>query len=211
MTQEIEKHPIPEGFFQTNTEVLIVGTFPPKKEYVSRGKDFFFYSSPKNQFWNRIDNIFPTNQTLKKTKTKNIFETFANNKKRKEKFAKQYNIGFLDFFTKVSRKKDSPDDIDLISVENIIENKKLLLLLKSSKKIKRICCTYKLAYESIKNSIKKISKNVNTIEDDTTANKERLEFIINRNKVEIVLLYPATRSSHKGALKDSQYKKYLFK
>ena len=64
MTQE-EIHPIKDGFVLEKTKVLIVGTFPPKVEYTEKGKDFFFYSSVKNQFWNRIDNIFPDQNCAK--------------------------------------------------------------------------------------------------------------------------------------------------
>ena len=210
MNKQIEIHPISSGFVQSNTEVLIIGTFPPKKEYVSKGENFFFYSSEKNQFWNRVDNIFPNEQGLKKTKSKNNKETLVSNKKRKEEFSKKYKIGFLDIFTKVSRKNDTANDIDLISIENIIENKKLLKLINSKSKIKRVCCTYKLAFEVLKISMNTISKNYKIINDESTANNEKIEAIINGKKIDIILLYPATRSSHKGELKDQQYKKFLF-
>ncbi len=62
-----ENHPISSGFIPESARVLIVGTFPPKKEYTEKKNGFFFYSSEKNQFWNRVDNI-KANAQLKKTK-----------------------------------------------------------------------------------------------------------------------------------------------
>jgi G:T/U-mismatch repair DNA glycosylase len=210
MSSETEIHPIANGFIPPSTRILIVGTFPPKMEYLLKGKDFFFYSSVRNQFWNRMDNIFPHMQGLKKTKQKNSHESLSSNKKRKEDFAIKYKLSFLDVFSKVRRKKDSPNDVDLIGVENIIENRKLINLLNSRKKIKRICCTYKLAYEVLKYSLAKSSIKFKIVHDSSSANKERIEIQIKRNKVQLVLLFPATRSSHKRELKDEQYKKYLF-
>ena len=148
-----ETHPIPEGYIPLNTKVLVIGTFPPKNEYISKGKDFFFYSSEKNHFWNRIDNIFFEKTGFKKTKNKNSNESHTSNKKRKEAFARENKLGFLDIFTKITRKKDSTNDEDIIPIENIIENKKLLNTINSNSELKRICCTYKLAFDTLKYSL----------------------------------------------------------
>jgi G:T/U-mismatch repair DNA glycosylase len=107
-----ENHPISSGFIPESARVLIVGTFPPKKEYTEKKSGFFFYSSEKNQFWNRVDNI-KTNTKIKKTKNKNSNESLIENKKRKEIFCIENKLGFIDVFSSIKRKVDSANDSDL--------------------------------------------------------------------------------------------------
>ena len=64
----MEIHPIKNGFIPKNSKTIIVGTFPPKSEYLNN-PNFFFYSSVRNHLWNRMENIFPEFE-LKKTSTK---------------------------------------------------------------------------------------------------------------------------------------------
>lgn len=201
------KHPIPDGFVPQNTKILIVGTFPPD-EQINKKNGFFFYASPRNQFWNRIDNI--TGAQLKKTKRQNKDLTNEENKLNKEIFAERNNLGFLDVFTIIKRKKKSSKDLDLISVETVLENRKLDKIIKT-KPIKRICCTYSLAYDKLKCGLSLIGYSVNQMKDNKTANGEKLEVTGHGKNFEVVLLYPATRSRHKGVDKDNQYNRYLFK
>ena len=209
MTQE-EIHPIKDGFVLEKTKVLIVGTFPPKVEYTEKGKDFFFYSSVKNQFWNRIDNIFPDQNGLKKTKLRNKDESYETNKKRKENFCEEACLGFIDVFTRIKRNTEGSKDTDLILIENIVQNNYLETLLLKFENIKRICCTYSLAFKTLKSEIEKNKKySFYEIKDDNTANGIKLFVTLGHRKFEIVLLYPATRSNHKKELKDSQYRNYL--
>lgn len=204
----IENHPISNGFIPETARVLIVGTFPPKKEYTEKKSGFFFYSSEKNQFWNRVDNI-KTNAQLKKTKNKNANESLIENKTRKEFFCIENKLGFIDVFSSIKRKADSANDSDLVPIENIIQNGKLIQILKT-KNISRICCTYKLAYDCLKCNLGLLSKNVTISESNDSANGEIINFVFENRKIELILLYPATRSRHKGSVKDKQYKKYLF-
>lgn len=210
MEKEIETHPIPNGFIPRDVHVLVIGTFPPRKEYVEKKEGFFFYSSEKNHFWNRMDNIFNHNPGLKRTKSKNSSETFLHNRYRKEAFAKIHKIGFLDIFHKISRKKDSADDNDIISIQDVISNGRLKDVIIKNKDIKRICCTYKLAYEVIKNNICHIGSEYKIEKDERTANGEKIILNLENRKIEVVLLYPATRSGHKSDLKDIQYQYFLF-
>lgn len=203
----IETHPILNGFVPQNAQVLIVGTFPPKNEYLQKKDGFFFYSSEKNQFWNRIDNIL--NKHLKKTLTKNANESFIENKKRKESFAVNNNLGFIDVFSSVIRKANTSNDSDLIQIENIVQNGKLAKILES-KNVKRICCTYKLAYECLKCNLGSLSKSIGFRKCPDSANGEIIYFDYQTRQIELVLLYPATRSRHKSNTKDDQYKKFLF-
>jgi hypothetical protein len=84
-----EIHPIINGFIQPDSKLIIIETFSPRKEWVEKGKAFFFYSLEKNHFWNRIDNIFNFSNGLKKTKSKNSNESLFDNKIRKENFSKK--------------------------------------------------------------------------------------------------------------------------
>lgn len=202
-----ENHPISNGFIPESAQVLIVGTFPPKKEYTEKKSGFFFYSSERNQFWNRIDNI--QNINLKKTQHKNAKETFVENKRRKEIFSTKNKLGFIDVFSSIKRKADSVKDSDLVPIENIIQNGKLTQILQSNN-ISRICCTYKLAYDCLRCNLGSLSKNVTISQSKDSANGEIIQFVFDNRKIELVLLYPATRSRHKGSDKDVQYKKYLF-
>lgn len=203
-----ENHPISNGFIPESARVLIVGTFPPKKEYTEKKSGFFFYSSERNQFWNRIDNI-KTNAQLKKTKNRNANESLIENKKRKENFCIENKLGFIDVFSSIKRKADSANDSDLVSIENIIQNGKMIQILKSVN-ISRICCTYKLAYECLKSNLGSLSKNVITRASNDSANGEIIDFVFENRNIELILLFPATRSRQKGSDKDVQYKKYLF-
>lgn len=203
-----EYHPIPRGYIPESARVLIVGTFPPTKEYVEKGSGFFFYSSEKNQFWNRIDNI-KINAHLKKTQHKNSNELVIENKNRKKRFSIDHNLGFIDVFSSVKRKVDSANDSDLIPIENIVQNGKLIQILKT-RNICRICCTYRLAYECLKCNLSSIDKSLSVSERSDSANGEVLHFKFENREIELILLYPATRSRHKGEEKDKQYAKYLF-
>jgi G:T/U-mismatch repair DNA glycosylase len=203
-----ENHPISNGFIPETARVLIIGTFPPKKEYTEKKNGFFFYSSEKNQFWNRIDNI-KTDVHLKKTQYKNANESLIENKIRKESFSIKNKLGFIDVFSAIKRKADSANDSDLVPIENIIQNGKLIEILKS-KNIIRICCTYKLAYECLKGNLGSLSKSVTISQRNDSGNGEIIQFSFENREIELILLYPATRSRHKGFVKDEQYKKYLF-
>lgn len=201
------------GFIPSSAQVLITGTFPPKKEYTLKGDGFFFFSSHKNHLFNRFDNIFQSlsdYKKLKKTNSLNENESYLSNRKRKEIFAEQKGIAFVDVFTKIQRcYEGSVKDQDLIPIENIVESGLLKQILLNNN-ILRICCVYDLAYQVLKAHLGKIAKQVNVVSDPLTANREKLIVNVEDKIFEVVLLYPATRSGHKSELKDEQYKRYIF-
>lgn len=204
----METHPIPNGFIPVNAKTIIIGTFPPKSEY-ENNNNFFFYSSVRNHLWNRIETLFPR-YSLKKTATKLKNKTPEQNKVDKENFCKDKEVGFIDMFTKIERKvNNSTKDKDLDPKENIIENGLLFKILNENKNIDRICCTYKLAYDSLLCGLEKelllFKKN------ELTANGEEYILKYNSRKIQILLLFPATRSRHKNELKDKQYRKLIFR
>lgn len=201
------------GYIPVGTKILIIGTFPPYETYINKGQDYFYYSSEKNQLWNRFDNIFiraKNYSSLKKTKAKNFSESYEENKKRKEIFIKKCSIGFIDIFSMIERRiYNSSKDKDIIPRETILDNNYLDAILKTEKVV-RICCVYSLAYNILKNWILKNKKySVKAIYDKDTANKEKLLVSGDNRQFEIVLLFPATRSGNKGVLKDIQYKKFI--
>ena len=203
----MEIHPIKNGYIPNNSKTIIVGTFPPKSEYLNN-PNFFFYSSVRNHLWNRMENIFPEFE-LKKTSTKLKNISFEQNKVAKQNFCQIKNIGFLDLFTKVERKdENSSKDSDLIPIESIIDNGILSEHLEKNKNIVRICCTYKLAYNSL---ICGLDRNkLEFKKNDLTANGEEYIYNFKSRKIRILLLFPATRSRERGSLKDKQYKKLVF-
>lgn len=204
---EIETHPIPNGYIPGNAKTIVIGTFPPKNEYKDK-TDFFFYSSVRNHFWNRMESIFP-DYKLKKTATKLRDVSTEENKLDKQKFCRNKNIGFIDIFTKIKRKvNNSTKDMDLEPQENIVINGRLSNILDKNQNIVRICCTYKLAFESLLFSLDKVKLEFKT--NQHTANGEECTLNYKSRKISIVLLYPATRSKQKGEIKDDQYRSLIF-
>jgi len=216
----IEIHPAYNGYKQNidnlkggllpgKAKIIIMGTFPPRSGYENISP-FFYYPSSRNQFWNRIDNILNNhNSPLKFTQQSN--ENRKANVNRKFEFALKYNIAFMDYFSKISRKNDTSLDSDLINVENVIENEFLVEYLSANSRIARILCTYSLAYDELIGSLKK--KNYNIIQEEerhsATGQKSVLKF--NGNTVEIIQLYPATRSRYTREQNDNQYKYFIFR
>lgn len=204
----LEVHPIKNGFAPKGTETLIVGTFPPKLVY-ENNEHFFFYSSFNNHFWNIIESIFPFIK-LKKTTHKLKKISFEQNKIDKQFFSENEKIGFLDVFTEIKREKYcSSKDIDLVPQKNILDNGLLFKILDNCENINRICCTYKLAYDTLIYNLNK--KNLDCHQNELTANKEAFILNYNSRKIDIMLLFPATRSSQKSFIKKNQYQKLIFR
>ncbi len=202
----IEKHPIPEGFIPDNCKSLVIGTFPPRKEHEGNPQ-FFFYNSPQNHFWNRMENIFPNwGGKLKVTKSRLLkyeHNYFLENKKD---FCQQYGVGFLDVFQEITRKQDSSKDIHIIPKLDIVESKELLKKIDTHPNLESLCCTYKLAFEHLKVSILRNENELHLIE-----HKENLCHINFRGRtIKMHKLFAATRSRETKEQKDIQYKNLIF-
>lgn len=138
---EVEIHPC-SPFNVENAKILILGTFPPKKEHIDRDikektgkivkKQFFYYQSSKNQFWGIMDEV------LKVEKEYNGQKLYGNKDvKFKEQVLKDKGLGLADIFKKINRRKDkewshndtyirNPEYVDL-DLEKL--NKKGVLIL----------------------------------------------------------------------------------
>ena len=145
MKLTIETHPW--EYFPKNSKIekLIIGSFPPNKMVFDYGEEVvyqnkikslitkeskrydFFYGSSQNQFWNLFFNSL--NQT-------NLYD---NTKELKDWLIKN-NWGVTDLIYKTTRKKDSPNDSDLVPIEWNVFNIKSIL---NSNKINSIFFTSK--------------------------------------------------------------------
>jgi hypoxanthine-DNA glycosylase len=128
------KHPFEPVVFN-ESEILILGTFPSLKSF----ENSFYYSHPKNQFWDILSIIFND----KKPKT--IEE--------KKKFLKKHKIALWDSICEAKRKKGNSrdDNLEVITPCNIKE------FLKKHPNIKKIAVTSRLAEKVIKKHFPEIS------------------------------------------------------
>ena len=124
---EILIHPFKPVVF-VDSEILILGTFPSIKSFENN----FYYSHPKNQFWDILSEIF----NEKKPKTK----------KEKIAFLKKHKIALWDTICECKRKQGNSRDDNL----EIIKPCDIINLLKHYPNIKKIALTSRTAEKVIK-------------------------------------------------------------
>lgn len=173
------------GIWFNNTESIICGTFPPKKEYFDR-KGYIHYSSNKNKLWKHIDAIFNTNLFSNSEDDKSRIL----NAKEKIKFLADKRLGFIDVYSKIDRKfENSSSDCDLISVENIFENGVFEEIIKSD--VKQFIFVYSLSRDEFESHLKEkfsdieFSKIREYKKDDITLEVKKIKF----DKITIYLSY----------------------
>ena len=200
------------GFLPGSTRVIVMGTFPPPdvmKNYQSKSiESFFYYNSPKNHFWNRIESFIPMNGERWKYTSKSK-ESIEVNIIRKKALCESMGLGFMDYFSKIERKKpDSYKDDDLIDKENVIENGFFINAITALPKLKRICCVYQTSYNQLTQNL---DSHLTKQREVHAANGIRQIYFskISLREIEIVLLFPATRSGEKKEKKNEQYKYFL--
>ncbi len=132
------------GIWFPNTNVIVCGTFPPRKEYFNR-KGYIHYSSSKNKFWKHIDSIYSLNLYANK-KISDKTDLRIANCLEKISFLKDKKIGFIDIFTKISRTNlHSSKDEDIIEpFETIFDGDIFNSILNSS--VKNIVFVYSKSY-----------------------------------------------------------------
>ncbi|AZV46824.1 DNA-deoxyinosine glycosylase [Nautilia sp. PV-1] len=124
-------HPFKPVVFE-DSEILILGTFPSIKSFENN----FYYSHPRNQFWNILSIIFNDK------KPENIRE--------KIEFLKRHKIALWDAVCECVRKDGNSrdDNLEIIKPCNI-EN-----LLKTYKNIQKVAVTSRTAENVIKKHFK---------------------------------------------------------
>lgn len=127
MQESILKHPFKPIVFN-DSNILILGTFPSIKSF----ENSFYYSHPKNQFWNILSEIF----NEKKPLTIN----------EKIDFLKKHKIALWDVICECKRKenKSTDDNLEVIKPCNIKE------FLKNYPNIKKVATTSRLAQKLLK-------------------------------------------------------------
>jgi G:T/U-mismatch repair DNA glycosylase len=132
------------GIWFNDTEVIVCGTFPPRREYLNR-KGYIHYSSSRNKFWQHIDAIYNVDLFAPKIISEKS-ELRISNCLKKIKFLEEKKMGFIDVFTKISRKHpDSSKDDDIIEpYETIFDETIFENILASS--IKNIIFVYSKSY-----------------------------------------------------------------
>jgi len=131
MENEIFQHPFKPIIFN-DSKILILGTFPSIKSFENN----FYYSHPKNQFWDILSLIF------KDKKPTTIQE--------KIDFLKKHKIALWDTICECKRKLNNSRDDNLEVIKPCdIEN-----LLKKYPNIKKVAVTSRLAEKVIKKHFK---------------------------------------------------------
>jgi len=131
MKNEILIHPFKPIIFETS-KILILGTFPSIKSFENE----FYYSHPRNQFWNILAIVFNDK------KPESIEE--------KINFLKTHNIALWDTVCECKRKQDNSRDDNLEIIKPCdIEN-----LLQKYPNIKKVAVTSRTAEKIIKKHYK---------------------------------------------------------
>jgi len=131
LNPQLLTHPFKPIIFN-DSKILILGTFPSIKSFENN----FYYSHPKNQFWDILSLIF------KDKKPTTIQE--------KIDFLKKYQIALWDSICECKRKNNNSRDDNLEVIKPCdIEN-----LLKKYPNIKKIAVTSRLAEKIIKKYFK---------------------------------------------------------
>lgn len=101
MIGQIEHHPL-EPFLPDNTKLLMLGSFPPKKE---RWRMNFYYPNFQNDMWRILGICFYDNKDYFLTAQKNQFDVY-----KLRLFLIQSGIGISDVAESVIRHKDNASD-----------------------------------------------------------------------------------------------------
>ncbi|KIO77838.1 hypothetical protein TH53_06780 [Pedobacter lusitanus] len=142
---EVQKDGYKEGgIWFSDTKSIVCGTFPPKGEYAGR-IGYIHFPGSRNQFWKHFDKVFGT-ELFFAFKDSSQDDKRAENAVKKIQFCKTKGIGFIDVFTKISRRKQDAKDINLEIEETIFEGDVFDEILKSS--VSQIIFVYSLSRDA---------------------------------------------------------------
>lgn len=99
-----------ETVFNEKTTILIVGTITP-------ANSAYFYCSPYNRMYFYLDSALGTGLKENKPKKDDSDKLKKEDVENIKRILRENNIAFLDVFSKVERKKDSPKDTDIVKAE----------------------------------------------------------------------------------------------
>jgi len=118
------------------------------------------------------------------------------------------NSAFIDVFTKIKREReDTHDDNAIIPIENIVAAGLFDKIIESFDGLKKICCLYSLAFETIYNVINQRSDFSNNILiEEGSFNCMKFDY----KDVEIIKLNPPRFDFKSVEPKINQYCFYLF-
>ncbi|MEO6541205.1 MAG: hypothetical protein ABIN74_09455 [Ferruginibacter sp.] len=199
------------GMFSEGATKIIMGTFPPPsvmQHYLSSGI-FFYYNSSKSHFWNRIESFVPYQDNLRWKWLADSDETEVENINRKISLSEQRGWAFMDFFSIISRLVNNAEDANLINVDNVVQNGLLMEALTAMPTINKILCTYTTAYNRLLEKLGEIGYQLNQVPEQMAANGKKHIWNFENRDVEIILLYPASRSGDNAFSKNAQYQYYL--
>lgn len=204
------------GFLPSSTRILIMGTFPPPRvmhTYEQKGLDhFFYYQSPSNHFWNRVEAIVTPKDGLRWKHTAASPEELSANISRKRALCAEMGWGFMDYFSEVERKEEnSSKDIDLKKIASVFDNSYLTEAIRHLASLQCIACVYKTALDGLLEDVLSHGDTIEIVEDDHTADGNRYIWTSPAfsKSIDIVLLFPATRSYHSKEEKNTQYRHFL--
>jgi G:T/U-mismatch repair DNA glycosylase len=186
--QLIEKHPL--GFFlPKNTQILMLGSFPPKKERWSMD---FYYPNFQNDMWRILGIIFFNNQnyfinTAKKGFNKTLIESFCYSK----------GIALGDTAIEIIRLKDNASDKFL----QVIKPINIKLILSKIPKCYSIIITGQKAIETF--------VSVSDIKEPKIGSFS--EFSINNNTIKIFRAPSSSRAYPMPLSKKAEIYKRIFK
>jgi hypoxanthine-DNA glycosylase len=124
-----EVHPF-GSFLTENTKIVITGTFPgrffaQRSAEENEADELAFSYAGRNQFWKILEKIY---------------DIQLSNRAEKKDFLRSKNIGLMDLYHTIKRKKQSNLDTDLLIVK---DNRAAFETLFEEKKIEKIFCTGK--------------------------------------------------------------------
>jgi hypothetical protein len=209
---KINGEQLPGGFLPSNATKLIMGSFPPPSIFGNQMAldSFFYYYSPKNHFWNRIESFVPYPPGFRWKWVAGANENSLKNTQRKRALCAEMGWAFMDIvYSAEFLNPVNFDDNNLIDRVFVTDNGFLLNSLEHIISITQILCTYQGVKTWLINELERLGCEIDHNPNHMSADGHEYSFTYNNRLIQIILLYPATRSRHPGPLKNAQYQHFL--
>lgn len=197
------------GILPVGSRCLIMGTCPPdgQMDLYDAGHPYFPYDSPRNHFWNRIESF--VEYDLRWKWVNGALENAGQNVSRKIALAQERGWAFLDFYARFQRPNGGAANADIVDHENVVANGTLFRALRGIQTISQIFCTYAPVQTLLIAQLQQLGIQLTLQVEDHAADGIKYLWAFDDRTIEVILLYPATRSIHPGLVKDAQYAHYL--